>query len=442
MSQLRVGFAQLDITPPLGLPLGGYGGRLAVADAVFDPLFCRAVVLDDGMAPIALAVLDIIRVLQHWTSRVRARAGEVLGVAADRLLISATHTHAGPGVFRSSLRQDPRLQDYECALVDRVSDCLAAARRAAVGAHLRFGSAPAAGIAANRRDPSLPVDDTVRVLCAHADSGRLLGAVANFACHPTVLSATNCSYSADLFGAAAESAAHRLGAPVLLTNGAAGDVSTRFTRGGQTATEVRRLGDVLARAICTAVGRATGLALSPSERLLGVALHSLPVTWRRLPTPEIASGRLQAASRALHRLQAQEADSASIRLAQSEVEGARAQLWVSSQGGWEAVIGPRPAVAPLQALRCGKLAILGVPGELFSSAGRWLQGFLDEQMLVVGYANDYWGYFVPEQEARTGGYESLLAMVEPSCEAAIRYGLVTAARSAGCEVAHREGGTE
>ncbi len=272
------------------------------------------------------------------------------------------------------------------------------------------------------------------MLCAHDESGQLRGVLANFACHPTVLSAANHSYSADLFGAAVEIACHDLGVPVLLANGAAGDVSTRFTRRAQTPSEARRLGAVLANGICAGVGRAARIGGRSDRRLFDAAVGSLSVSWRSLPAPEAAVARLQSALDALHSLRAVGADPAALRLAEARVEGAQAEAWVSSQGGWEALLGSRQPAAPVQALRCGEVAIVGAPGELFSSAARWLRRRLGESALVIGYANDYLGYLIPEQEAAAGGYESLIAMVDPACEATIRDGLVRVAQSAGCEV--------
>ena len=429
MRTLRVGFGGCDITPPVGLPLGGYGARLSPADGILDPLFCRAVVFDDGRAPIALVVLDLVHVSASWVARVRGRMAELFGLRPERVLVTATHTHAGPGVFRSVIGSHHCMMAYEDDLILKVGDCLTAAFHAAMPAVLARGRAHSVGVSASRRDPSLPIDNAVRVLCAHAASGELLGVLADFACHSTVLSAASCSYSGDLFGAAAAAAASQLGAPVLLANGAGADVSTRFTRRDQSYAEVRRLGSLLADAICRAVGSVTDGA--PADQPgLGAALRTVDVRWRALPAPADAAAELQAAQNALQALRAQGGDPAVLRVAESRVEGAQAELWVSSVGGWHAVFGPRPPVAELQALYCGGVPLVAAPGELFSSAGNWLRRQLGEGTFVIGYANDYLGYFIPEVEARAGGYESLMAMVDPSCEADLRQGLVAVAHRA------------
>jgi len=428
MTGLRVGFGRRDITPALGLPLGGYGARLGGAAAVLDRLFCQAAVFDDGREVIAMVALDLVHVFGNWVARVRSQIHRHLGIGADRVLVAAIHTHAGPGVFRSSIERDDRLADYEEMLIEQVATCVGVAAGAAVPAGLRFGSASAAGVAANRRDPALPVDEEVRVLSAHRPDGTLLGAVANFACHPTVLPATNHGYSGDLLGGGSQRAAEILGAPVLFLNGAAGDVSTRFTRRAQTHAEVGRLGGLLAGAVVQAIDHSTEIVGGE----LAAAVQSVPVRWRALPSPDAAVAQLQAAVAELERMRSGQESAGTLRLAEARVEGAQAELWASSQGGWEALFGTRPAKAEVQALRCGDMTIVAAPGELFSAAGTAVRSQLGDRAIVAGYANDYLGYFIPQADAVEGGYEALIAMVDPACEAAIRRGLLQVAASAGC----------
>ena len=429
--QMRVGFAQRDITPALGLPLGGYGARLGGADAVLDPLRCRTAVFDDGRTVVVVVVLDLVHVFGPWVARVRSAVHRRLGIAGERVLVAATHTHAGPGVFRSSIVANTEVSGYEERLLETVVACAGDAAAALDVAELRFGSTAVAGVAANRRDRALPVDEEVRALSAHRRDGEPLGVIANFACHPTVLSAANHAYSGDLFGVGAEQAAQLVGAPVLLLNGAAGDVSTRFTRQAQTHDEVQRMGQRLASGVERAVRGAVASAASG----LAAAVQSVPVRWRTLPSPEAALAQVHAALAEVDRLKRSEAGAGALRVAQVRAEGAQAELWVSGQGGWEALFGARPAVAELQALRLGDVGVVAVPGELFSAPGAAVRRRLRGRALLAGYANDYLGYLIPEADAAEGGYEALMAMVDPACERAIRAGLAEVAARAGCAVA-------
>src|SRR6185436_1549345 len=126
------------------------------------------------------------------------------------------------------------------------------------------------------------------------------GTVATFGCHPTILPPSNLLYSRDLFGAAVDVAQAETGAPVLLFNGAAADVSTRFTRREATGAEVRRLGAMLGAAVVSAVrgaGRVAG-------EIVGAELRSLAVEVNPLPDEAEASARMADAMAAAEQLRA------------------------------------------------------------------------------------------------------------------------------------------
>ena len=57
----RAGRAEVEITPPLGLPMGGRGPRFAPGAEVLDPLMAQALILEDGEGNRQLWVsLDLI----------------------------------------------------------------------------------------------------------------------------------------------------------------------------------------------------------------------------------------------------------------------------------------------------------------------------------------------------------------------------------------------
>src|ERR1043166_7534599 len=69
--EVRVGVAQIDITPPMGIPLAGYYHERG-ADGVLDPLFSKALVIESGGQRAALVVLDLISIRREITDQARA----------------------------------------------------------------------------------------------------------------------------------------------------------------------------------------------------------------------------------------------------------------------------------------------------------------------------------------------------------------------------------
>src|SRR5579864_3807343 len=77
---LKAGVAKVDITPPLGLKMYGYGDRKEGATSILDPLYARVLVLEVGDQRVALLVCDLGRVFAPaWVERLRRDAKEKYG---------------------------------------------------------------------------------------------------------------------------------------------------------------------------------------------------------------------------------------------------------------------------------------------------------------------------------------------------------------------------
>ncbi|HEX6748649.1 MAG TPA: neutral/alkaline non-lysosomal ceramidase N-terminal domain-containing protein [Longimicrobium sp.] len=98
---LHAGFARVDITPPPGPAMVGYGTEGKAAHGYRGRLYARAMVLEDRRGErLAIVGLDLgmASVLLH--RRVAALTRDTpVAIGADRLLLSGTHTHSGPGNF-------------------------------------------------------------------------------------------------------------------------------------------------------------------------------------------------------------------------------------------------------------------------------------------------------------------------------------------------------
>ncbi len=57
---LKAGAVRVDITPPVGVWLSGYGHRDKPSDAVEDRLYSKALVLNDGRTKIAIVSTDLL----------------------------------------------------------------------------------------------------------------------------------------------------------------------------------------------------------------------------------------------------------------------------------------------------------------------------------------------------------------------------------------------
>jgi neutral ceramidase len=448
MTILLAGTASVDITPPPGGMMDGYGSRLTPSQGVHDPLSARVLVLDYGDAACAIIGCDLLGVHPWLTAELRRRVRDSLGIADDAILLAATHNHAGPVGLRSGMfsRLDEALAK---ATIEKIMSAVEHAWDSRRPVTLKTGTADVDTIGMNRRDPAGPADTALRVILFDGVDGPV-ASLLNFACHATVLSGENVLLSAEFPGVACRVVEAATGAPAVYLNGACGDVNPMWMR--QDFASVERAGQ--------AVGGAA-VRLLADLRPAGDGLRAHNIRWDEFPEREVpghlAEPRLRIARREidlpLREFQSDEHYVSQIEAAQAEAdrhspgeivsprphhrmrgaggEGPRrkamAQLSGLSGERWAAAWSRRSGESgvhrtELQALSLGDgLALLALPGEFFAETGALIREDAGiEQLLIACYANDYVGYIVPEHAYDEGGYESGVTFFTGEAEATIR----------------------
>lgn len=428
MGQLKAGAYAVDITPPLGTPMSGYGDRTGVSTGVHDPLMASAIALDDGRSGCVIIALDLIAVDAPMTAEVRERVRAATGLGPDQVLLSASHTHSGPAV-RDRYGSDYFDQAlYELTIRKAASAAIAAWERREP-ARWGAGTGRAPGIGSNRRDPKGSSDDSVTVLRLEG-AGGLIGLAYNFACHPTLLDYHNMLISADYPGAARRTLHSVYGPdlPVLFLNGAAADISTRHLRREPTFREAERLGRILGGEVLRV---AESIATTTEAEVRGGRVTmSMPL--RQLPTEAEAQGLVEKAAAAVQACVGRglPADRGEHRTAIVNLQGARATLGLVRQGM------PDRLEGEFQMLRIGDTAWFSVPGELFTETGTAVRSVNPNcRTQVVTYANGAIGYILNRVTHAAGGYEAGNTRLAPEAEDAV----VEAARTLHAMLDRQEG---
>jgi hypothetical protein len=93
---------------------------------VTDRLHARCLVLDDGSVEIALAVVDNCVIPGPLMDEAKRLVQQATGIPADRILISATHSHSTPSVY--GVLGSGQNEDYMAYLPGRIAEGIAAAR--------------------------------------------------------------------------------------------------------------------------------------------------------------------------------------------------------------------------------------------------------------------------------------------------------------------------
>jgi Neutral/alkaline non-lysosomal ceramidase, N-terminal len=214
--KLQVGAAKVEITPSADELPSQYRG-------VHDPIYTRAIVLDNGFARAALVTLDAGSVSTGtWTSVSRSAEAQ-LAIPTDNLTLTATHTHSVP-------------RSLEDTFAHHIVDAIRQASQATRPAQMAYGTGLChINVNRNRFDsvnsrwwegPNYDgvSDKTVAVLTFTADNDEPIAVLYNYGVH-AVISGMLDQVSADIPGAASDYIEQSLGNSVvaLWSEGTAGD---------------------------------------------------------------------------------------------------------------------------------------------------------------------------------------------------------------------------
>ena len=119
-AEIRAGASSIDITPPIGGALYGYGARgTNTSTGVHDPLFARAVVVSDGEHRVALVALDLGSFGRPYTEAVRSAVLSRTGI--EHVILTASHTHSAPRFDETFPTPDrPWLDELERRIVSAI----------------------------------------------------------------------------------------------------------------------------------------------------------------------------------------------------------------------------------------------------------------------------------------------------------------------------------
>ncbi|WP_238220717.1 neutral/alkaline non-lysosomal ceramidase N-terminal domain-containing protein [Tsukamurella pulmonis] len=443
---MRTGWAKADITgEPWGVGLMGYGMPGQRGRGLLSRQWARAVVVAAGEQRVAVVVADIGMFFQAAVDEITDRLAAVTGgrLSAANVVLTATHTHCGPGGHgRHALYNITTLGRHRRTfhrLVDGVVRAVLDAEAALAPARLSLARGELHDASVNRsassfdRNPDrdrLPgrIDPAVTLLRIERD-GELRAAIEWFAVHCTSMGNGNRLISSDNKGwaAAAWEAAQRTRHPDFVaafaqTNsgdmspnlgGAAGHGPTDDER--ENTAEIGRRQLAAARRLAAGPGRdlapvvdhrlthvdfgAAHTAAGPTGRaVLGAAFAA--GTSDGLGSPAFHQGpgnRIGAISRALYRRRPELA----ARQAPKEMFLPVGALgWVQER-------------LPVQLVRLGELHLLCVPVEVTVTAGARLRdavaaaaGIDAGDVLVQGYANGYAHYLTTPEEYDAQRYEA------------------------------------
>ena len=235
-ASIEAGVSRVEITPPVGYPMGGYQARLGPSTGVRDPLYATVLWLAAEGKRVAIVSCD----LRSFPSDRVVEQARAKGLA-DHVLIVSTHTHSGPITWEDRTWPRPD-RSWFSETEEKILQAIAEAVSHRFPARLAAGSG-SIYLGHNRRQvegigkvtmrwrneerlPTAPLDPTVQVLRIDGEAGTPRVLLVNYACHAVVLGPDNRQISADYPGALRRHLEAALpGVTALFLPGAGGDIN-------------------------------------------------------------------------------------------------------------------------------------------------------------------------------------------------------------------------
>jgi hypothetical protein len=290
---LNVGFAEVDITPPVGYRMSGYFYERG-STGTHDPLQAKAIVLKQGDTQGAIVVCDLIGLTATVSGQARQLAAKQTGIPADNICIAATHSHTGPlfwGALREHFHRKAMEKDgqdrfeqvnYPEVLVEKLVAVMVEANKAARPVKIASGVGEETTLSFNRRfhmkdgsvvfnpgrlnpnivRPAGPIDPEVGLVRFNdAANNEPLGLLTVFALHLDTTGGT--LYSADYPFYLQESLRAKFGKSFhsVFGAGTCGDINhfnvSQAAPAKPTQPEPERIGTALAKNVLTALDKLT-----------------------------------------------------------------------------------------------------------------------------------------------------------------------------------------
>lgn len=234
-STIKVGVGKTEITPAEPMRLYGYAARKTPSIGIYDPLFCRTVVFDDGSTRAVIVSLDSGTVpLGDWLETIRGHLTKEYDI--DHVFLAATHSHAAP---RLGTHDKPI--PWNKVIAEKIYESVQQALTRMQTAHFKVGSGQA-DITYDRRlvnddgtvtmlwqnydrKPNKPVDQRINVLVVQNAEEKTIATLVHYACHPVISGSKSNRVSADIPGAICAYVNKTVGGECVFLQGACGDVN-------------------------------------------------------------------------------------------------------------------------------------------------------------------------------------------------------------------------
>jgi Neutral/alkaline non-lysosomal ceramidase. len=425
---MKAAFKRVDITPPLGIPIGGNCREDSSSRGVHDSLYADIMVLSQKEDMVVFIDIDWCEAPLEVVREMKSKIAKNTGARYERLCVTMTHTHSGPDVFGILSPNGilPSTWNYINDAAENIANGLSKALTELEDVLIGLGKGYEDRLSFNRRvffkddvlhmnweilenpdidikeldRPEGPIDPDIYVIKICDVNGGLKAVVVNFTLHPAILVGQDFLFSKDYIWGLEKSISDTYGEGVFVyfANGAEGNINhinmwdKTQERGWN---EANRIGSLLGVSVKNLVD---SINVKPVDNMK-LLYKSINVQVREISEEEIATAEK----------------------IWTECKGVIPGLVDGIPPEWYAgnilkIVkeGAGTKELELQVVCLGDISIVTFPGEFFTEFGLKLKEKSPfENTMIFGLANQSIGY-VPTREAfGNGGYEPV------TCETSI-----------------------
>ena len=394
-STLKIGIAEVNYTPEVGLDLvGNYRGDDYAARGVHDSLFAKALVAsDDKGQKVAILSIDICTLTREPVEFMRSYIASKTDIRPENVMIMATHTHSGPPSDLTA----PKAKEY----LTRAADAVMVANDNLKPTVVSVGKSEESRISHNRRlkckdgtthmcwekfEPGFVIEpwgtiDPEVITLSFEQEGKETAVLVNFGCHATTLTGDNWLYSADYPGYLAEAIKKVKGKEFmsLFCNGCCGNVTQVDYRIGFPSNfqECQRIGYILAVAAMEAMKYSKAV----STDVVAVSREMVP-----LSRIDISDEQLEWAKILMKKV---EKEGMPPPQKDGMPDAHYAKEWIEMRKTQDVTDS-----IEVMTIRIGDIAFVGLPGEIFQEFGKEIKTKSPcKNTIVTGLTNDDRDYF-------------------------------------------------
>ena len=427
----KVGFARVDVTPSLDIPISGYYIERK-SEGVFDNLYVNAVALTYDKETALMITIDHGGLSNKYLTEVIDEIERATGVKKEYVFIHCTHTHTAPGPSLTYGENDEIYIEYKVTLKRKLVQVAMLAMQDLKPAKLGYGIGEAKNVAFVRRfrmkdgsvqtnpgvnnpdilHPLGDVDERVNVVRIDRENAETI-VIANFGNHPDTVGGSKISgdwpnFTRNFVERAIENT------KCIFFNGCQGDVNhvnvhpkdgdfndmfNDFDGCSRGYGHARHIGRVVAAGV-----------MQVYDKVKYTDVRSLKAIRKDviIPSNKATPEQLEVAKKYYELHNAGRDDEIPYKGMMLTTVVAEAKRMVNLENG------PESYDMTVCGIKLGDAIFVGLPGEPFTGIGRAIKNIKEDGIILTCcIVNDSAGYFPTKEAYDEGGYEAKSSVFAP-----------------------------